>query len=210
MERCRGAPSWLTGKINAIHPPPSSSFTNLSTPIIYPPQISIPSSAHWAATCPLPAQQPYNHVNPYARRGSMPLSFTQSTQDLNGPAENVDYLGVKMSDDTTKRRPSEPCNSMLDRTPLMFEPNCNTNWSHISMGLMGTQSMVRNRGTSQNGSAGGDWPGGNQEVSFLSETNEASVEVLSRCGRMVWIETDLPRQSQSLNSSRARIQHGFL
>lgn len=52
--------------------------------------------------------------------------------------------------------------------------------------------------------------GGNQEVSFLSETNEASVEVLSRCGRMVWIETDLPRQSQSLNSSRARIQHGFL
>lgn len=203
MERCRGAPSWLTGKINAIHPPPSSSFTNLSTPIIYPPQISIPSSAHWAATCLLPAQQPYNHVNPYARRGSMPLSFTQSTQDLNGPAENVDYLGVKMSDDTTKRRASEPCNSMLDRTPLMFEPNCNTNWSHISMGLMGTQSMVRNRGTSQNGSAGGDWPGGNQEVSFLSETNEASVEVLSRCGRMVWIETDLPRPARELVSSMA-------
>lgn len=164
MERCRGAPSWLTGKINAIHPPPSSSFTNLSAPIIYPPQIPIPSSAHWAATRLLPAQRPYNHVNPYARRGSMPPSFTQTTQGLNGPEENVDYLGVKMSDDTTKRRASEPCNSMLHGTPLMFESNCNTNWSHISMSPMGTQSMGRNRGTSQDRSAGGDWAGGNQEV----------------------------------------------
>ncbi|KIR24617.1 hypothetical protein I307_05679 [Cryptococcus deuterogattii 99/473] len=164
MERCRGAPSWLTGKINAIHPPPSSSFTNLSTSIIYPPQIPIPSSAHWAATRLFPAQQPYNHVNPYARRGSVPPSLTQSTQGLNGPAENVDYLGVKMSDDTTKRRASEPCNSMLDGTPLMFESNCNTNWSHLSMGLVGTQSMGRSRGTSQDGSAGDNWAGENQEV----------------------------------------------
>lgn len=182
MERCRGAPSWLTGKTNAIHPPPSSSFTNLPTSIIYPPQIPIPSSAHWAATRLFPAQQPYNHVNPYARRGSVPPSLTQSTQGLNGPAENVNYLGVKMSDDTTKRRASEPCNSMLDGTPLMFESNCNTNWSHLSMGLVGTQSMGRSRGTSQDGSAGDNWAGENQEVSLLSETMEPVLKFSSGVG----------------------------
>lgn len=190
MERCRGAPSWLTGKTNAIHPPPSSSFTGLSAPIIYPPQIPIPPSSHRATKPPFPVQQT-NHVGLYDRRGSMPSSFTQSTLGIIGPMESYgtgmtrtqswggpdtptssvlatasDYSGVRMSDDITRRRASEPHTTMLGVT---FKSNCYTNSSQASMGLLDTQSMGRNRETSRDRSVGGDWPGQNSGVSLLSE-----------------------------------------
>lgn len=55
------------------------------------------------------------------------------------------------------------------------------------MSPMGTQSMGRNRGTSQDRSAGGDWAGGNQEVSLLSETNEAVLKFSPGVGE--WYES---------------------
>ncbi|UOH85422.1 hypothetical protein LQV05_002246 [Cryptococcus neoformans] len=189
MERCRGAPSWLTGKTSTIHPPPSSSFAGLPTSIIYPPQIPIPPSSHWVTNPLFPVQQTYNQVGLCARRGSMPPSFIHSSAGVNGPVESYGtgmtrtqswggphtpissalttadhYSGVGMNDDITRRRASEPYTSMLGGTPLTFKSNCHINSSQASMGLLGTQSMGKSRETSGDGSVGDDWPGENSAV----------------------------------------------